>query len=105
MLVVAHIKFGCSTSSSAPTNLMAVVQEDLTSVELSWSPPVLGGTTGYRIYYIGGSSGSEDVSGGSTDNFLLTGLQNGTTYNISIIQTHAPANNVAILRTSLQSHF
>ena len=70
----------------APTSLMAVVQANLTSVKLTWSPPTpLGDTTGYRIYYSGGSSGSEDVSGGSTDNYLLTGLQNGTTYNITIM--------------------
>ena len=73
-------------SESAVTNPMAV-QEGLTRVRVSWSPPSpLGDTTGYRIYYSGGgSSGSEDVSGGSTDNYLLTGLQNGETYNISIV--------------------
>ena len=74
--------------ASAPTSVMAV-QEGLTSIQVSWSPPTpLGYTTGYRIYYSGGgSSGSEDVSGGSTDNYLLTGLQNGDSYNISIVAT------------------
>ena len=73
-------------SESAVTNPMAV-QEGPTRVRVSWSPPSpLGDTTGYRIYYSGGgSSGSEDISNGSTDNYLLTGLQNGETYNISII--------------------
>ena len=71
--------------ASVPTNLMAV-QEGLTSIRVSWSPPTpLGDTTGYRIYYSGGSSGSEDVSGGSTDNYLLTGLLNGESYDISIV--------------------
>ena len=71
--------------ASAPTNLMAV-QEGPTSIRVSWSPPTpLGDTTGYRIYYSGGSSGSVDVIDGSTDNYLLTGLQNGHTYNISIV--------------------
>ena len=71
--------------ASAPTNLMAV-QEVPTSIRVSWSPPTpLGDTTGYRIYYSGGSSGSEDVSGGSTDNYLMTGLQNGESYTISIV--------------------
>ena len=61
------------------------VQEGPTSVRLSWSPPApLGDTTGYRISYSGGSSGSVDVSDGSTDNYLLTGLQNGVSYTISI---------------------
>ena len=71
--------------ASAPTNLMAV-QECPTSIRVSWSPPTpLGDTTGYRIYYSGGSSGSEDVSDGSTDNYLLTGLKNGENYTISIV--------------------
>ena len=71
--------------ASAPTSVMAV-QEGLTSIRVSWSPPTpLGDTTGYRIYYSGGSSGSEDVSGGSTDNYLLTDLQNGEKYTVSIV--------------------
>ena len=66
---------------AAPTNLLAV-QEGPTSIRVSWSPPSpLGDTTGYRIYY---NSDSEDVSGGSTNNYLLTGLQNGVNYTISI---------------------
>ena len=82
--------------ASAPTNLMAV-QEGLTSVRVSWSPPTpLGDTTGYRIYYSGGSSGSVDVSDGSTDSYLLTGLQNGESYTISIVATsqHLPSESV-----------
>ena len=73
--------------ASAPTSVMAV-QEGPTSIRVSWSPPTpLGDTTGYRIYYSGGSSGSEDVSGVFTDNYLLTGLQNGDSYTISIVAT------------------
>ena len=65
------------------------VQEGLTSIRVSWSPPTpLGDTTGYRIYYSNGdSSDSVDVSGGSTDNHLLTGLKNGENYTISIVAT------------------
>ena len=73
--------------ASAPTNLKAV-QEDLTGIRVSWTPPTpLGDTTGYRIYYSGGSSGSVDVSGGSTDNYLLSHLESGTTYTIVIVGT------------------
>ena len=73
--------------ASAPTNLTAV-PEGLTGIRVSWTPPTpLGDTTGYRIYYSGGSSGSVDISGGSTDNYLLTGLQNGANYTISIAGT------------------
>ena len=50
-----------------------VVQEGPTSVQVSWNPPSpLGDTTGYRISYNGGSSGSVDVSDGSTDNYIPT---------------------------------
>ena len=82
--------------ASAPTNLMAV-QEDPTAIRVSWTPPTpLGDTTGYKIYYSGGSSGCVDVSGGSTDNHLLTGLQNGASYTISIVGTseHLPSDHV-----------
>ena len=81
--------------ASAPTSVMAV-QEGLNSIRVSWSPPTpLGDTTGYRIYYSGGSSGNEDVSGGSTDNYLLTGLRNGNSYTISIVATsqHLSSNS------------
>ena len=81
--------------ASAPTNLMAV-QEGPTSIRVSWSPPTpLEDTTGYRIFYsvnnssdsVDNRSDSVDVSGGSTDNYTLTGLQNGESYNISIWAT------------------
>ena len=74
--------------ASAPINLMAV-QEGVTNIRVSWNPPTpLGDTTGYRIYYSDSdSSDSVDVSGGSTDNYLLTGLENGNTYTISIVAT------------------
>ena len=77
------------SSLSAPTDLTAV-QEGLTSIRVSWTPPSpLGDTTGYRIDYTSsnGSSDSVTVSGGSTDSYLLTGLTNGDTYTISIVAT------------------
>ena len=59
------------------------VQEGVASIRVSWNPPTpLGDTTGYRIYY---SGGSVNVSGGSTDNYLLTSLLNGNSFNISIV--------------------
>ena len=73
-----------SPVASAPTGITAV-QEGPTGIRVSWTPPTpLGDTTGYRIYYSGGSSGSEDVSGGSTHNHILIGLHNGASYTISI---------------------
>ena len=85
-------------AASAPSNLTAV-QEGLTSVRVSWSPPTpLGDTTGYRISYSGGSSASVDVSDGSTNTHTLTGLENGASYNISIVGTslHLPSEVVDV---------
>ncbi|CAI8037924.1 Receptor-type tyrosine-protein phosphatase F [Geodia barretti] len=80
--------------ASSPTNLM-VTQETPTSFRLSWTPPSpLGDTTGYTISYTGGgSSGSVNVAGGSTDSFSLTGLDSGETYTISLIgrSRHIPS--------------
>ena len=73
------------------------VQEGPTRIRVSWSPrTTLGDTTGYRIYFSGGSSGSVDVSDGSTDNYLLTGLQNSESYDISIVATsqHLPSMTI-----------
>ena len=78
------------------------VQEGPTSIRVSWSPPSpLGDTTGYRIYYNSDSdsdSGSKKVSGGSTNNSVLTGLQNGVSYTISIVGTsqHFPSDEVEV---------
>ena len=84
--------------ASAPSNLQ-VVQKNSLDLRLSWTPPTpLGDTTGYRIYYSGGSSGSVDVSGGSTNSHLPSGLQSQTNYSISIVGTsdHLPSARVDI---------
>ena len=89
--------------ASAPSNLM-VVQEGLTSIRVSWSPPSpLGDTAGYRISYSGGSSGTVDVSDGSTDNYLLICLQNGDSYTVSIVSTsqHLPSETVSLSNSIL----
>ena len=82
--VVDH-KIYYITGPSAPTDLTAV-QEGPTSIRVSWAPS--SNATGYRIDYTSsGSSDSVTVSGGSNDNYLLTSLQNGDTYTISIVAT------------------
>ena len=71
------------------------VQSNLTSIRVSWTRS--SGATGYIISYTGGgSSDSETVSGGSTDNYLLTGLVVGASYTISIVATsqHFPSDVV-----------
>ena len=66
---------------------MTAVRDGPTSILVSWNPS--SNATGYRIDYdsSGGDSGSVTVSGGSTDNETVTGLQNGDTYTISIVAT------------------
>ena len=87
----------CVTSAvaSAPTNL-TVVQEGPISIRVSWIPPSpLGDTTGYRIDYNSDSDGGgKNFSGGSTNNYLLTVLQEGNTYTITIVGTsqHLPSS-------------
>ena len=75
-----------SSAASAPSNLKLVIINN--STFLTWTPPSpLGDTTGYRISFTGGSSGSVNVSGGSTDNFTLTRFNSDEMYNISIVGT------------------
>ena len=69
------------------------------TVNVSWTPPTpLDDVTGYIIYY-GGDDGSGDsvsVVGGSTDSYLLTGLQTGVNYSVSIValSQHLPSEVV-----------
>ena len=80
----------CTVLLFPPTDVN-IVQSSATSITVTWTPPSpLGDATGYRVSYNGGegdSSGSEDVSGGSTTSHILTGLQNTLTYTISISST------------------
>ena len=80
---------------------MSAVQEGVAAMNVSWTPPSpLGDTTGYRIHYTngGGSSGSQTVSGGSTNTYLLTDLLRQATYTLSItaISEHLPSTTVNV---------
>ena len=58
-----------------------------TSIQVSWTSRVhLGDITGYTISYTGGNS-SVSVHDGNSNNYTLTGLQNGKMYIISIVAT------------------
>ena len=84
--------------ASRPTNLMYKVDDNATSVELTWtatpSSP-LGDTTGYRISYTGGggSSDSVDINNVNTNSYTLMDLVKGGMYDISIVATsiHFPS--------------
>ena len=88
-----------SAVASTPSNLTAV-QEGVSSIRVSWNPPTpLENISGYRIYYSDRNMGdSVDVSGGSTNNYLLAGLQNGEHYTISIvaISEHFQSENMTV---------
>ena len=90
--------------ASVPTNLIAV-QEGPTAIQVSWSPPTpLGDINGYRIYYSGGTSGSEGVIDGPGNKHLLTGLQNGDSYAISLVATskyYLPSENTTAVMVML----
>ena len=94
----------CSTLHSvaaAPTGFAGEVLDNLTSVMLTWTPPnPPRDTSGYMIEYDNGEDeGSKEVDGVSTTSRVLTGLQNGTTYNISIVGTseHFPSAPMSIM--------
>ena len=75
-----------SLSGPPPPTDVTAVQDGPTSITVTWTPPdPLDGITGYRIFFTGGSTGSETVSGGDTNSYTLTGLTNGETYTISIV--------------------
>ena len=80
-------------AAESPTNLV-VEQEALTSIRVSWSPPVSGASvTGYRIYYqTEGDQGSVDV-GASATQHVLSGLRYGFSYAITIVTVspHIPS--------------
>ena len=63
---------------------MTAVQDDATSIRVTWIPTSpLGGTTGYMISFTGGSSsGSVTLSVESANSYSLTNLTNGVTYTI-----------------------
>ncbi|KAL5486438.1 hypothetical protein EMCRGX_G018913 [Ephydatia muelleri] len=68
-----------------PTGVTAV-QSGPTSVSVSWTAPISGGpVTRYDIYYV--ANGGPSTSGGSTTStsYVLTNLQVGAQYNISVI--------------------
>ena len=69
---------------------MTAVQNGSTSIRVTWSPPSpLVDSTGYIISFTSDSSstGSENIDGGQTNTYTLTGLNNGETYTVSVAGT------------------
>ena len=87
-------------SAATPPSGVCVLYKNATSLNVSWTPSTdMDSVTGYMIYYDGddGSSGNVSVPGGSTDRYLLTGLQTGVSYSVSILtlSTHLPSQLVS----------
>ena len=69
---------------------MTAVQVGPTSIRVTWTPPSpLGDSTGYIISFTSDSSstGSENIDGGQTNTYTITGLNNGETYSVSVAGT------------------
>jgi len=74
------------TAPPGPPTGVTAVQSGPTSVSVSWTAPTSGGpVTRYDIYYV--ANGGPSTSGGSTTStsYVLTNLQVGVQYNISVI--------------------
>ena len=74
------------TAPPGPPTGVTAVQSGPTSVSVSWTAPTSGGpVTRYDIYYV--ANGGPSTSGGSTNStsYVLTNLQVGVQYNISVI--------------------
>ena len=88
----------CVSSVASPPSDVKAVQAGPTSILVYWSPS--SDAIGYRIYYdsSGGDSGNVAISNGYTNEYILSGLQNGYTYTISIAATseHFSSDNVIV---------
>ena len=74
------------TAPPDPPTGVTGVQSGPTSVSVSWTAPTSGGpVVRYDIYYV--ANGGPSTSGGSTNltSYVLTKLQVGVQYNISVI--------------------
>ena len=89
-------------SAVAPTPIeVMAVQEGLTSIRVSWSAPYIPSNTsitGYIVQYTGGDS-SENVSLFSTaESYLVTGLNTGDMYTISVVSTSKHISSAAVMQ-------
>ena len=90
-------------SAPTPPSGVGVLHKNATSLNVAWTPSTdMDSVTGYMIYYDGddGSSGNVCVPGGSTDSYLLTGLQTGVSYSVFILtlSTHLPSQLVTAVK-------
>ena len=88
------------TAPPGPSTGVTAVQSGPTSVSVSWTAPTSGGpVTRYDIYYV--ANGGPSTNRGSTisTSYVLTNLQAGVQYNISVIAmgTYLPSLSVNVI--------
>ena len=96
------------TGSPAPPTGVTAVQSGPTSINVSWTAPNSGGPVSrYDIYYL--ANGVPSTFGGSTTStsYVLTNLQVGVQYNISVIAvgTYMPSQNAGVILTLSESSY
>ena len=87
---------------------MSAVQQSNTSIEVNWMSPG-SPATGYIIYYQsdGGDVRNETISGVDTESYILSNLESGVSYSISIIAVsdHLPSAVVGPVRPSVLTFY
>ena len=89
------------TAPPGPPTGVTAVQSGPTSVSVSWTAPTSGGPVSrYDIYY--GANRVPSTSGGSTS-YVLTNLQVGVQYNISVIAvgTYIPSQSATFVGNAM----
>ena len=92
------------TGPPAPPTGVTAVQSGPTSVSVSWTAPTSGGPVSrYDIYYV--ANGVPSTRGGSTTStsYVLTNLQVGVQYNISVIAVGTYMPSQSALATNVSS--
>ena len=79
------MNFTATYTGAEPPSSLDVVQYNLTSIIISWEPPISGPeVSGYTILYaVVGMDPLEIRVDGATTSLLVDGLQSGETYQVS----------------------
>ena len=87
----------------APPTGVTAVQSGPTSVSVSWTAPISGGPVSrYDIYYVANGVPSTNGVSNTSTSYVLTNLQVGVQYNISVIAvgTYMPSQSAAFIGNS-----
>ena len=105
----------CSSAVAGPPTLTSVEALSDTTIRVRWSPlDREEGVIGYEISFTPSTAdcpeikgGNQTVNGGATTEYVLTGLEQYTQYNITVraenSMGYGPPSNVMIARTAADS--